>query len=240
MHSTRVLITVSALACLTGLLSCAETLGPVIIDGVATPRVTNEYVGRPYSIRHSSAYPKLVDPSGGLSTPGGTIAGTVCGADLGYQVTHNGDHVRVSGFIDNYISVNLQIREANHIRRITGGLGNFSVDVILAEEGVVGAVGRCTYHMRSAADGAGTLSERIRVRGYDVTIRFAGYPEFLRLPAADQAALLPLVLRCSTEKVFQHLGQEPPTFVFGGPLGAEPSHTIRFGPNRNRRIDCGL
>ena len=74
MRSSSVLISGSALVCLTGLLSCAKTLGPVVIDGIATPRATNEYVGQPYSIRHYDAYPKSVDPSGGLNAPGGTIA----------------------------------------------------------------------------------------------------------------------------------------------------------------------
>lgn len=229
MRSSRVLIAGSALVCLTGILSCAETLGPVIIDGVATPRATNEYVGQPYSIRHYDAYPKSVDPSGGLSTPGGSIAGTVCGADIHYQVTHKGEHIQVSGFINNQYSVNLLIRETNHVRRITGGLGHFSVDVSLGEEGVAGAVGPCTYHMRAAPDSSGALYEQIRAQGYDVTIRIAGYAELLRLPAADQAALLPLVLRCSTAKMFENFGHDPPTLAFGGQLGAQPPNTLNFG-----------
>lgn len=237
MRSPSVLISGSALVCLTGLLSCAKTLGPVVIDGVATPRATNEYVGQPYSIRHYDAYPKSVDPSGGLSAPGGTIAGTVCGADIQYQITHKGDHVLVSGFVNNQSSVNLLIREANHVRRITGGMGHLSVDLLLGEDGVAGSVGPCTYHMGAAPDSGGTLSEQIRAQGYDVTIRIAGYPELLRLPAADQAALLPLVLRCSTAKVFENIGHDPPTLAFGGQLGAQPPNTINFGRTRG---DCKL
>lgn len=228
MRPPRVLIAGSALVCLTGLLSCAGTPRPVIIDGVATPRATNEYVGQPYSIRHYDAYPKLVEPSGGLSTPGGSIAGTVCGADINYQVTHKGDHVQVSGFINNKYSVNLLIREANHVRRITGSLGHFSVDMIFGEGGVTGEVEPCTYHMRAASDSGGTLYEQVRAQGYDVTIRIAGYAELLRLPAADQAALLPLVVRCSTAKMFENYGNNPPTLAFGGPLGAQPPNTLSF------------
>lgn len=237
MRSPRVLFAGSALVCLTGLVSCARTLGPVIIDGVATPRATNEYVGQPYSIRHYDAYPKLVEPSGGLSTAGGSIAGTVCGADIHYQVTHKGEHVQVSGFINNQYSVNLLIREDNHVRRITGGLGQFSVDVSLGEDGVAGSVGPCTYHMSKAPDSGGTLYEQTRAQGYDVTSRIAGYAELLRLPAADQAALLPLVLRCSTAKMFENFGRDPPTLAFGGQLGAQPPNTLDFG---RARTTCRL
>ena len=232
MRTPRLLISVSALVGLTGICSCAKTLEPVIVDGVKTPRTTNEYVGQPYSIRHYDAYPKSGDPSGGLSAAGGSIAGTVCGADIQYQVTHKGDHVHVSGFINNQYSVNLLVREANHVRRITGGIGHFSVDMSYGEEGVAGAVGACTYHMSGKQESGGTLSEQFRAQGYDVTLRIAGYAELLQLPAADQAALLPLVLRCSTAKMFENFGHDPPTLAFGGQLGAQPPNTINFGRTR--------
>lgn len=237
MRSLRGLITGSALVCLTGLVACAGAPGPVIIDGVATPRATREYVGQPYSIRHYDAYPKAVEPSGGLSAPGGSIAGTVCGADIHYQVTHKGEYVQVSGFINNQHSVNLLVRQDNNVRRITGGLGQYPVDMSLGEEGVAGLVGSCTYHMQAAPEAGGTLSEKTRAQGYDVTVRIAGYDELLRLPAADQAALLPLVLRCSTAKMFENFGHDPPTLAFGGQPGAQPPGTINFG---RARTTCRL
>ena len=232
MRSSSVLVASSALVCVTALSSCAQSLGPVMLDGVATPRTTSEYVGQPYSIRHYDAYPKAVPASGGLSAPGGTIAGTVCGADIHYQVTHKGEHVQVSGFINNQYSVNLLIREADHVRHITGGLGHHSVDVSLSDQGVSGAVGPCTYHMRAAPEAGGTLAEQTRASGYDVTVRIAGYEELLRLPPADQAALLPLVLRCSTAKMFENFGHDPPALTFGGQPGAQPPHTLSFGKAR--------
>lgn len=232
MRSSRVLVASLAIAGLAGLSSCAANLGPVLIDGVATPRTTSEFVGQPYSIRHYDAYPRPVSASSGLSAPGGSIDGTVCGADIHYQVTHKGEHVQVSGFVGNLYSVNLLVREENHRRHITGGLGHHSVDVTLDDQGVVGAVGPCTYHMNAGPDSGGMLSEQTRAQGFDVTVRIAGYAELLRLPAADQAALLPLVLRCSTAKMFENFGHDPPTLAFGGQPGAQPPHTLSFGKAR--------
>lgn len=232
MRPSHVLVAGSALFGLAGLASCAANLGPVVIDGVATPRATSEYVGQPYSIRHYDAYPRPVSASSGLNAPGGAIDGTVCGSDIHYQVTHKGEHVQVSGFINNLYSVNLLVREDNHGRHITGGLGHHSVDVTWDEQGVVGSVGSCTYHMSAAPDSGGTLYEQTRAQGYDVTVRIAGYAELLRLPPADQAALLPLVLRCSTAKLFENFGHDPPTLAFGGQLGAQPPNTLNFGKAR--------
>ena len=131
-----------------------------------------------------------------------------------------------------WLSANI-VNEANHVRRITGSLGQFSVDMTFGENGMTGEVEPCTYHMRTASDSGGTLYEQVRAQGYDVTIRIAGYAELLRLPAADQAALLPLLVRCSTAKMFENYGQDPPTLAFGGPLGAQPPNTLSFGQETN-------
>jgi hypothetical protein len=102
---------------------CASLLGPVMLDGIATPRLNLEFVGNPYSIKHTGAHPRPGNPSGGVKGPGGSIFGSVCGADIQYDVTHYPDRVKVNGFLDNQHSATLEIREANNIRRIQGSLG---------------------------------------------------------------------------------------------------------------------
>lgn len=219
------------------LASCVGTPGPVIIDGVPTPRATTEYVGRPYSIRHTAAYPRPGNPSAGVKADGGTIAGTVCGADIHFQVWHNGDHVRVSGFINNEQSATLEIREANGIRRIQGGFGNFAVDVLLTNDLLAGSVGRCRYDLHLDEPSADTFSQILQAQGFKVNMRISGRQALAQLPAADQAALVPLVLYCATAKVFENLGHDPPELGFGAPEGAQPPKTINFGPQSNRT--CG-
>lgn len=219
------------------LASCAGTTGPVIIDGVSLPRTTTEYVGRPYSIRHTAAYPRPGNPSAGVQADGGTIAGTICGADVQFHVSHNGDHVRVSGFINNEQSATLEIREANGIRRIQGGFANFAVDVLLASDIVAGVVGRCRYELHPDELAADTFAQRLQAQGFKVNVRLSGRQALSQLPAADQAALVPLVLYCTTAKVFENLGHDPPELGFGSPAGAQPPSTINFGPQSNRT--CG-
>jgi hypothetical protein len=233
----------SALRCLPvvvgslALSSCAGPLAPVVIDGVAVQRLTMEYKGRPYSIRHSGAHPRPGNPSDGTRAEGGTIAGTVCGSDIHYQVTHNGDHVRVSGFINNEQSATLEIREANNIRRIQGGLGNFIVDVVLTNDTIAGTVGRCGYELHPGEANNDTFAQVLRTQGFNITMRINGRPELHKLPAADQAALVPLMLYCATAKVFENFGHDPPELGFGSPEGAQPPKTINFGPQSNR--SCG-
>ncbi len=68
-------------------------------------------------------------------------------------------------------------------------------------------------------------------------MRITGRQELQQLPAADQAALVPLMLYCATAKVFENFGRDPPELGFGGQPGAQPPKTINFGPQNNR--SCG-
>lgn len=236
----------SALLCLPiglgglALTSCAGTAGPVILDGVPTPRTTMEFVGNPYSIRHSAAHPRPGSPSGGIHGDGGTITGTICGADIQYQVQHNGDHIRVSGFVNTEWSMTLQVsEEPSGVRHILGGLSNFPVDVTLAEGTLSGTVGQCRYELHPDAQANDTYTQLLPIKGYNVSMRIKGRQALAQLPAADQAALAPLMLYCATAKVFQNLGQEPPELSFGGRPGAQPSRTIDFFPQSNRSCSSG-
>lgn len=232
LHSLPLSIGVLALA------ACAGTAGPVVINGVPTPRTTMEFVGNPYSIRHTAAHPRPGSPSGGVTGDGGTITGTVCGADIQYHVSHNGDHVRVNGFVNMDWSMTLEIREEpSGARHILGGLSNFPVDVTLAEGTLSGTVGQCQYELHPDAQAGDTYSQRLRIKGYNVSMRIKGRETLAQLPAADQAALAPLMLYCATAKVFQNLGQDPPELGFGGRPGVQPLKTIDFFPQSNR--SCG-
>ena len=210
---------------------CASLLGPVMVDGVATPRQNLEFVGNPYSIKHTGAHPRPGNPSGGVEGPGGSIFGSVCGADIQYDVTHYPDRVKVNGFLDNQHSATLEIREANNIRRIQGSLGNFGVDILLTDDLLAGAVGRCRYELTPSADAElGSLfSQPFRSEGSTVLMRIHGIRELAELPAADQAALVPLMLYCATSKMLENMGRNPPLLAFGAPMGSQPHGTINFG-----------
>jgi hypothetical protein len=68
-------------------------------------------------------------------------------------------------------------------------------------------------------------------------MRINGRNELGQMPAADQAALVPLMLFCATSKMFENLGQDPPELGFGGALGLQPAKTINFGPRNG--VYCG-
>jgi hypothetical protein len=155
----------------------------------------------------------------------------VCGADIQYDVTHYPDRVKVNGFLDNQQSATLEIREANNIRRIQGSLGNFGVDILIANDLVAGAVGRCRYELTPSADSelGDLFSQPWRSEGSTVLMRIQGVRELAQIPAADQAALVPLMLYCATSKMLENMGRNPPPLAFGGAQGAQPHGTINFG-----------
>ena len=219
------------------LAACAGPIGSVPVDEDPMPRITKTFTGQPYSYRHNNAYRFNRSPSNGLKAAGGTIAGTVCRTDIQYEVNHEGDRVRVTGFVNNDQSVNLIIREANNIRRIQGVLGNFSVDVLIADGVLAGAVGRCRYELHANDDAPDVFVESFKGNGFTIQQRINGRHELEELPAADQAALVPLMLRFATAKIFENLGHQPPDLGFGGATSAQPPKTINFGPQSG--ITCG-
>lgn len=227
------------LCALSGVLlaACAGPSGSVPVDEDPTPRITKTFTGQPYSFRHINAYRFNRNPSNGLKTAGGNIAGTVCGTDIQYEVNHEGDRVRVSGFVNNDQTVNLIIREANNIRRIQGVLGNLSVDVLIADGVMAGSVGRCRYELHANDDAPDVLVQSLKGNGFAIKLRINGRHELEELPAADQAALVPLMLRCATAKIFENLGHQPADLGFGGAASAQPPKTINFGPQSG--ITCG-
>jgi hypothetical protein len=215
---------------------CAE-LSPAVVDSVAQQRRKQEFSGQPYKLRHLDAHPNPGSPSSGVEGRGGSITGVVCGADVQYQVTHRGDHVRVSGFVDNQYPVSLMMREANQIRRIQGHLGNFAVDVLVVDDLLAGAVGRCRYELHPDDDSVDAFSQRWRSEGYTVKMRLDGRKALGQMPPADQAALVPLMLYCATAKMLENSGHDPPPMGFGGELSLQPAHTINFGPQGG--LICG-
>ena len=83
-----------------GLCGCSSAPTFVLVDGVRLPTLTHEFAGNPYGLRHSRAHPEPGGASSGLRSPGGTISGSVCGADINVEVEHRGDHVQLTGFMD--------------------------------------------------------------------------------------------------------------------------------------------
>ena len=102
---------------------------------------------------------------------------------------------------------------------------------------IAGTVGRCGYELHPSEADPDTFSQVVRTQGYNITMRINGRQELQRLPPADQAALVPLMLYCDTAKVFENFGRDPPELGFGGQEGAQPPKTINFGPQGNR--SCG-
>ena len=80
------------------LCGCAPTTA--IVDGKQVPRLDKDFVGQPFVIRASAAHPRPGSPSGGLRDNGGRISGNVCGLELTYDVSHEGNKTVMTGFVD--------------------------------------------------------------------------------------------------------------------------------------------
>lgn len=179
-------------------------------------------------------------PSSGLKEQGGRISGVVCGVDIEYTVEHGGDHVALSGFLENQHASQMKIIETEDARIMVGSLGTREVRLTIREDSLQGYVGRCPYDMRRGVpsdEDSDTLMQNFRGFGETMEVRLSNPKELWKMPAADQAAVLPLMMLCVTEKIFQNLGRpKVPTLGFGKP-GAVPSGTIQFSGSGNR--DCG-
>src|SRR5690349_14306076 len=117
-----------ALLCLAG---CAGG-GAVVVDGRQVARQRLEFTGAPYSLRHEGAHPLGArGPSTGLNSDGGSISGRVCGVDVQYDVTHQGDHVQLVGTLDNQQTGQMRVEDRGGVRVFTGAAGDRAVDLRL-------------------------------------------------------------------------------------------------------------
>ncbi|MCS6915273.1 MAG: hypothetical protein RMK29_15825 [Myxococcales bacterium] len=201
-------------------LGCAPLPTTAVVQGVTVPRLTLEYAGQPYLVRHTAAHPQPGGPSSGLRDHGGKITGQVCGMDIDYQVQHLGDHVQLVGFLDMRLQSQIQVRDHGGERLITGSLHHAVVDLHLRSNELVGTSGYRHFHLiqqgnrlvgQMAAINTDTLTEVI-IEGRD---------ELWALPAAVQAAVLPSLLTCFVAKIGAY-GRSPLRVGFGGRPGAQP------------------
>jgi hypothetical protein len=223
------------------LAACSATPATVIIDGREVPRITQEFAGQPYTVRHSRAHPQPGGPSGGLRSPGGSITGLVCGADVQYEVEHRGDHVQLIGFVDSGIGadarVDAQIRVTDRQgqRFIVGQIGTLAVDLRLRPNELVGWAGAHGvavdgFQLKQVGDDLiGTLRLR-RNEGQTINIKLTGRDALWAMTPAAQAAVVPLVLVCLQWHPGFLLGNDPEVMGFGGKAGAMPRGTLKLRP----------
>src|SRR5262249_54174330 len=148
--------------------------------------------------RVSAAHPKPGSPSGGLRDFGGRISGNVCGLDITYDVQHEGDHTRLTGFIDeSQMESNLQVRDVQNVsRQINGTLdsrgGGVSLD--LRKNRIRGSVGLRQFDLGRQGDryvGSVKITQSLTAAA-----TLNGADQLWELPPAAQAAVLPALLTC--------------------------------------------
>lgn len=225
------------LSCATG---CSAGPSSGRKDAGLGTRLRLQYVGHPYSLRHHDANPGGAAPSAGLRGSGGRISGVVCAASVDYAVEHAGDRTTLFGTVDGQYPVSLtvadtQMEDGSVVRTIVGTIAYREVRVLLAESVMRGYVGRCPVNYDRRGD---SFLRHVNAQGTRMQLELAGIRTLQRMPAADQAAVLPLVLMCQVEKAFQNFGRaEMDPLTFGGSEGAEPNSTLTFATRNNR--DCG-
>jgi hypothetical protein len=192
-----------SLALVAAVAGCA-TPKTAMVNGRAVPRLSLEFGGQPYQIKHEGAHPEPGRPSGGLRDVGGRIHGHVCGMFVDFDVTHKGDHVQLVGSIDSHINASIDVSDENGMRHFTGTLGTLGIDFIVNTGGMQGHVGIRVFALDAGAadDYAGYMRIPGLLRGGDNSGRLAaalhGREALWAMPAADQAAVLPAILTCGS------------------------------------------
>jgi hypothetical protein len=191
----------AALAVLTA--GCAMTPKSAVVDGREVPRLTLEYSGNPYTIKHEGAHPRPLGASSGLNDAGGSIKGRVCGMFVDFDVTHKGDHVQLVGSIDNRMPAAIDVREQNGQRHFTGNLGPLAVDFVAAPDGMQGHVGIRVFAIEAQGDlyrGFMRIPGLLDINGgkQRLGVAVSGRDALWGMPAADQAAVLPAIFSCGS------------------------------------------
>jgi hypothetical protein len=177
-----------------------------IVDGKTVPRLTLEFTGNPYSIKHDGAHPRPGGPSSGLRDAGGGIRGRVCGMLVDFDVTHKGDHVQLVGSIDNQVAASIDVSEQNGVRHFTGDLGGLAVDFLAGPAIMEGHVGIRVFSIEGGPDNAYHGFMRIPglldVNGgkQRIGVNISGLKSLWAMPPADQAAVLPAIFSCSSSQ----------------------------------------
>ncbi len=181
---------------------CASAPKTAVVDGREVPRLTLEFDGQPYTVKHEGAHPRPGGPSAGLKDAGGSIRGRVCGMLVDFDVTHRGDRVQVVGSVDNRFPAAIDVRDEGGARRFTGNLANLAVDFTVDAQQMMGHVGLRTFAMEAAGDAyqghwrvPGIIGENTTAGVLGIVLN--GKAALWQMPAADQAAVLPALMSCT-------------------------------------------
>ena len=177
-----------------------------------------------YGVTHYRAYPEHRGASSGLHSYGGRLAGFACGADFTYESEFHGRELRVTGFVQaayravSHVGIQLpahiEVTDVGGRRHMEGTIGvdfgsNVSVDdrpseiidFSLGADGLHGQIAS-RYFDLAVAD-ADTLARHHvtaspPARGCAELLRAVCAAGVGHATAADQAAILPFMLSCSS------------------------------------------
>jgi hypothetical protein len=222
-----VIMRTSALIVVMSVAGCATVAKTAVVDGKVVPRLSLDFTGQPYQIKHEGAHPAPGKPSGGLRDAGGRIHGNVCGMFVDFDVTHKGDHVQLVGIIDNRTPASIDVADdRGNMRHFTGSLGGLAIDFIAGSGGMQGHVGIRVFALEATSDDG--YRGDMRIPGmYDpgggkqtIGVTLRGRESLWAMPPADQAAILPAILTCGNT---QHRILDDLAVGFGGkPTEAAP------------------
>jgi hypothetical protein len=183
------------------LAACAPTT--VIVAGKTVPRLDIDYIGQPFVVRVSAAHPEPGSPSGGLRGFGGRVSGNVCGLEVTYDVQHEGDKTRLTGFVDDgTFESTLEVKDSGVSRLITGHLterGGGGVSLDLRKNHLFGNVGGRVFAL-ARKDNQYVGSVKIN-QSVQAAATINGADELWTLPPAAQAAVLPNLLTCAGDEL---------------------------------------
>lgn len=183
-------------------------LSVTFATGCAAAGPTTRYSGEPFEL--------AAQPS--------RITGQVCGMDLDVDVTHRGDGVTLTGFLDGELPVNLSARPLDGGVGITGALGTSAgqaaVELRVAADALDGRVGFRKFDLHAAGDAlVGTMQLPDAIEPPGVTVD--GRAQLMSLPIETKAALVPALLSCYVETQGK-FGRTELDVRVGGPAGALP------------------
>lgn len=212
-----------AIALVLVLAGCAGVPKTAVVDGKEVPRLTLEFGGQPYTVKHEGAHPRPGGASSGLVDAGGAIRGRVCGMLVDFDVSHKGDHVQVVGSIDNRMPAAIDVRDEGGKRHFTGNLGGLGVDFVIDSSEMQGHVGIRVFAVESNED---VYHGYMRIPGLlgkqVIGLFIEGKSALWAMPPADQAAVLPAIMTCGGAQFERvdavHVG-------FGGQVTDRPPET---------------
>ena len=188
------------------LLVCGCAPSMAYVDGKQVPRLDMDFVGQPFVVRVSAAHPKPGSPSGGLRDNGGRISGNICGLDVTYDVSHEGDKTRLTGFVDEkQTDSRLEVRDVEGVsRQITGTLDSESgtaVNLDLRKNAIRGNIGLRQFDL--GRDGDRYIGS-LKVANITTSATINGAEDLWTLPPAAQAVVLPALLTCYGDELEQN------------------------------------